>query len=165
MDPGIDLQAIAASCNGFVGADLEALCREATWSASKRASKDADMLRLTMEDWKHARSVVGPSITRGVTVEIPNVTWEDIGGLRDLKVCKYTCPSHSEVSTDIIVFTFFMDRKSSNKQLSGLLNILMHLRGLEYHLCVGFFCMVLRDAQKPLLLKLQPMQPKRLSFP
>ncbi|KAK3222844.1 hypothetical protein Dsin_009869 [Dipteronia sinensis] len=37
-----------------------------------------------MEDWKHARSVVGPSITRGVTVEIPKVSWEDIGGLRDL---------------------------------------------------------------------------------
>ncbi|PON64651.1 Spastin [Trema orientale] len=88
MDPGIDLQKIAASCNGFVGADLEALCREATWSASKRSSdanEDAGTFSLTMEDWKHARSVVGPSITRGVTVEIPKVTWEDIGGLRDLK--------------------------------------------------------------------------------
>lgn len=40
-----------------------------------------------MEDWKSARSVVGPSITRGVTVEIPKVTWEDIGGLKELKIC------------------------------------------------------------------------------
>ncbi|XP_062111417.1 cell division control protein 48 homolog B isoform X1 [Humulus lupulus] len=88
MASSIDLKAIAASCNGFVGADLEALCREAAWSASKMSSdanEDADTFHLTMEDWKHARSVVGPSITRGVTVEIPNVTWEDIGGLKDLK--------------------------------------------------------------------------------
>ncbi|TXG56637.1 hypothetical protein EZV62_017950 [Acer yangbiense] len=88
LEANVDLQAIAASCNGYVGADLEALCREATMSAVKRSS-DADecasVLCVTMEDWKHARSVVGPSITRGVTVEIPKVSWEDIGGLRDLK--------------------------------------------------------------------------------
>ncbi|GMN42017.1 hypothetical protein TIFTF001_011230 [Ficus carica] len=88
MDPSVDLQAIAASCNGYVGADLEALCREATMSALKRSSDangDAGAFSLTVEDWKHAKTVVGPSITRGVTVEIPKVTWEDIGGLRDLK--------------------------------------------------------------------------------
>ncbi|KAK1552503.1 hypothetical protein Q3G72_018404 [Acer saccharum] len=88
LEANVDLQAIAASCNGYVGADLEALCREATMSAVKRLS-DADecasVFCVTMEDWKHARSVVGPSITRGVTVEIPKVSWEDIGGLRDLK--------------------------------------------------------------------------------
>ncbi|KAK0573419.1 hypothetical protein LWI29_007781 [Acer saccharum] len=88
LEANVDLQAIAASCNGYVGADLEALCREATMSAVKRSS-DADecasVFCVTMEDWKHARSVAGPSITRGVTVEIPKVSWEDIGGLRDLK--------------------------------------------------------------------------------
>lgn len=91
MDANVDLQAIATSCNGYVGADLEALCREATMSAVKRSSdanEFAGMLSITMEDWRHARSLVGPSITRGVTVEIPKVTWEDIGGQRDLKVCK-----------------------------------------------------------------------------
>ncbi|KAI5352832.1 hypothetical protein L3X38_005724 [Prunus dulcis] len=88
LDSNVDLQAIAASCNGFVGADLEALCREAAMPAIKRnlgANKDAGVFSLTTEDWKHARSVVCPSITRGVTVEIPKVTWEDIGGLKDLK--------------------------------------------------------------------------------
>lgn len=89
LDPVLDLKSIAALCNGYVGADLEALCREATMYAIKRSSntKDASNFSLTMEDWKHARSVVGPSITRGVTVEIPKVTWEDIGGLKELKVC------------------------------------------------------------------------------
>ncbi|XP_027914278.1 cell division control protein 48 homolog B isoform X3 [Vigna unguiculata] len=87
LDPSIDLKSIAALCNGYVGADLEALCCEATMIASKRSSnaKDASNFSLTMEDWKNARSVVGPSITRGVTVEIPKVTWEDIGGLKEVK--------------------------------------------------------------------------------
>ncbi|WZZ87708.1 hypothetical protein YC2023_116287 [Brassica napus] len=82
VDPTLDLQDIATSCNGFVGADLEALCREATISASKRSS---DSLILTSQDFKVAKSVVGPSITRGITVEIPKVTWDDVGGLKDLK--------------------------------------------------------------------------------
>ncbi|XP_061347259.1 cell division control protein 48 homolog B [Gastrolobium bilobum] len=88
LDPSLDLKSIAASCNGYVGADLEALCREATIFAVERSSntnEDASIFSLTMEDWKKARSVVGPSITRGVTVEIPKVTWEDIGGLKELK--------------------------------------------------------------------------------
>nr|DAD31475.1 TPA_asm: hypothetical protein HUJ06_010326 [Nelumbo nucifera] len=88
LDPTVDLRAISASCNGYVGADLEALCREATMSAIRRSSdvtKDGGLCSLTMDDWKHAKTVVGPSITRGVTVEIPKVTWEDIGGLQDLK--------------------------------------------------------------------------------
>ncbi|CAL5389638.1 unnamed protein product [Camellia sinensis] len=74
LDPSVDLRSIAASCNGYVGADLEALCREAAMSAVRKSSdanKEASMRSLTMDDWKHARSVLGPSITRGVTVEIP----------------------------------------------------------------------------------------------
>ncbi|GMP50630.1 hypothetical protein CsSME_00017170 [Camellia sinensis var. sinensis] len=92
LDPSVDLRSIAASCNGYVGADLEALCREAAMSAVRKSSdanEEAGMRSLTMDDWKHARSVVGPSITRGVTVEIPKVSWEDIGGLKNLKVCEH----------------------------------------------------------------------------
>ncbi|KAG6601479.1 Cell division control protein 48-like B, partial [Cucurbita argyrosperma subsp. sororia] len=87
LDPEVDLLAIAASCNGFVGADLEALCREAAMAALQRCSgtNENDILSLTTEDWKHARSIVGPSMTRGITVEVPNVTWDDIGGLKGLK--------------------------------------------------------------------------------
>ncbi|MED6130580.1 Cell division control protein 48 B [Stylosanthes scabra] len=87
LDPSVDLKIIAASCNGYVGADLEALCREATMFAVKRSNTNEDAINfsLTMEDWKNARSIVGPSITRGVTVEVPKVTWEDIGGLKELK--------------------------------------------------------------------------------
>ncbi|KAI3731525.1 hypothetical protein L1987_62713 [Smallanthus sonchifolius] len=88
LDPSVNLEVIAALCNGYVGADLEALCREATMCATKRCSnenREANVCSLLMDDWKIARSIVGPSITRGVTVEIPKISWDDIGGLNDLK--------------------------------------------------------------------------------
>ncbi|XP_006348680.1 cell division control protein 48 homolog B [Solanum tuberosum] len=88
LDASVDLRAVAVSCNGYVGADLEALCREAAMSAVRKCSDsnlEDSSYSINMEDWKHARSVVGPSITRGVTVEIPKVSWEDIGGLKDIK--------------------------------------------------------------------------------
>ncbi|KAL6990792.1 Cell division control protein 48 B [Sarracenia purpurea var. burkii] len=88
LDPSVDLRSIAISCNGYVGADLEALCREATMSAERKSSdanEEGGLRSLTMDDWNHARSIVRPSITRGVTMEIPKVSWEDIGGLEDLK--------------------------------------------------------------------------------
>lgn len=91
LHQNVDLQALAASCNGYVGADLEALCREAVLAAQGSCLKEntgGSMWSITMDHWKHAKSIVGPSITRGVTVEIPKVTWEDIGGLHHLKVCK-----------------------------------------------------------------------------
>lgn len=83
-----DLEYVAASCNGYVGADLRDLCLEAVKSAIERSeneNKDVNDSSLTMEDWKNARSLVQPSITRGITVEIPKVTWKDIGGLKDVK--------------------------------------------------------------------------------
>ncbi|XP_010523496.1 PREDICTED: cell division control protein 48 homolog B isoform X2 [Tarenaya hassleriana] len=90
LDPTINLQAIAASCNGYVGADLETLCREAIVSAVERSKDSAsfgnvDTFSLTMQDFRYAKPTVGSSITRGITVEVPEVTWDDIGGLRDIK--------------------------------------------------------------------------------
>ncbi|KAI7728961.1 hypothetical protein M8C21_020057 [Ambrosia artemisiifolia] len=86
LDPSVNLEVIAALCNGYVGADLEALCREAAMCAVKRCSnEEANVCSLLMDDWNIARSIVGPSITRGVTVEIPKVYWDDIGGLHNLK--------------------------------------------------------------------------------
>lgn len=83
----MDLQIIAAFCNGYVGADLESLCREAAKLAYHRMlDRGEKVLKILMEDWETARSMVGPSITRGVTKEISTVSWDDIGGLKDLKV-------------------------------------------------------------------------------
>jgi len=79
---------IAAFCNGYVGADLEALCRReaAKLAYHRMLDRGENVLKLVMEDWESARSMVGPSITRGVTKEISTVSWDDIGGLKDLKV-------------------------------------------------------------------------------
>jgi len=70
------------------------------------------------------------------------------------------------IETDAEVnHTSYVVRKSSNKLLNGLSNILLHLQGWEYHQFVEFFCMDLQDAQKPLLLKLQLMLLKLPFFP
>ncbi|KAL5214421.1 hypothetical protein ABZP36_003573 [Zizania latifolia] len=84
----VDLQSVAASCNGYVGADLQALFREAARHAYGRLSNSSEsdnVLTLSMEDWESAKSVAKNSVTRGVTKEIPAVSWNDIGGLKDLK--------------------------------------------------------------------------------
>lgn len=65
------------------------MCREAAKLAYHRMLNLCEgdkVLKLLMEDWECARSMVGPSITRGVTKEISIVSWDDIGGLKDLKV-------------------------------------------------------------------------------
>jgi SpoVK/Ycf46/Vps4 family AAA+-type ATPase len=49
-------------------------------------SEDEKVLTLLMEDWESARSQVKASMIRGVTKEAPAVSWDDIGGLKDLKV-------------------------------------------------------------------------------
>ncbi|KAJ3669809.1 hypothetical protein LUZ60_010133 [Juncus effusus] len=93
LEDDVDLESVATSCNGYVGADLEALCREAARLAFRRMSNpnfddDNDnnsMLKIKMEDFISAKLYVGPSITRGVTKEVSKVTWDDIGGLKDLK--------------------------------------------------------------------------------
>uniref|UniRef100_A0A0E0H2Q9 AAA+ ATPase domain-containing protein n=1 Tax=Oryza nivara TaxID=4536 RepID=A0A0E0H2Q9_ORYNI len=84
----VDLQSVAASCNGYVGADLQALCREAARHAYGRLSSSSEsenVLTLIMEDWESAKSVAKNSVTRGVTKEIPTVSWDDIGGLKAVK--------------------------------------------------------------------------------
>ncbi|KQJ83384.1 cell division control protein 48 homolog B isoform X1 [Brachypodium distachyon] len=88
LDSTVDLQTIAASCNGYVGADLQALCREAALLAYRRlsnSSEDEKVHTLIMADWESARSQVRASMTRGVTKEVSTVLWDDIGGLQDLK--------------------------------------------------------------------------------
>ncbi|EMS48171.1 Cell division control protein 48-like protein B [Triticum urartu] len=88
LDENVDLQIIAGWCNGYVGADLEALCREAARLAYRRlsnSSEDGKVLTLLMEDWESAKSQIKASMIRGVTKEAPTVSWDDIGGLKDLK--------------------------------------------------------------------------------
>lgn len=84
MDEGVELEVIAEKTHGFVGADLEALVREAVMQAMKR-SKEVESIRVTVEDFDYALKRVEPSALREFRIEIPAVTWEDIVGLDDVK--------------------------------------------------------------------------------
>ncbi|MCL5098212.1 MAG: CDC48 family AAA ATPase [Candidatus Omnitrophica bacterium] len=88
---------LAEITHGFVGADLEALCREAAMISLRRILNDIDFsltqipyeqlakLEVSMADFLSAMHEVEPSAVREVFVEVPNVHWEDVGGLAKLK--------------------------------------------------------------------------------
>jgi transitional endoplasmic reticulum ATPase len=94
----VNLETIAESTHGFVGADLASLTKEAAMIVLRRILPDIDLheeedipedvlqdLRIRMEDFREAMKVVRPSAMREVMVEIPDVTWQDVGGMEDIK--------------------------------------------------------------------------------
>ncbi len=93
----IDLEKLSQITHGFVGADLEALCREAAMNALRKIMPSIDFqldeipyetllqLKVTMNDFSEALKEVEPSAIREVFVEVPNVNWEDVGGLGEVK--------------------------------------------------------------------------------
>ncbi len=93
----IDFPRLAQLTPGFVGADLEALCREAAMIALRRVLPHIDYqrayipyetlvnLNITMADFQAALREVEPSTTREVYVEFSETTWNDIGGLEKTK--------------------------------------------------------------------------------
>ena len=92
----VNLARIAEITHGFVGADLEALCREAGMIAIREAMPENFILHsishaklldpeVRMEHFTSAMEEVEPSAIREVYVEIPNVSWDDIGGLNEVK--------------------------------------------------------------------------------
>lgn len=93
----VDLEKISQITHGFVGADLEALCREAAMNALRTILPNIDFeldeipykilleLEVTMENFREALKEVEPSAIREVFVEIPNVKWDDVGGLEEIK--------------------------------------------------------------------------------
>ena len=81
---------------GFVGADLAALAREAAMSALRRYLPEIDLekpipvemlekMEVLMDDFKNAHRGIEPSAIREFFIEIPKVTWNDIGGLEEVK--------------------------------------------------------------------------------
>ncbi len=93
----IDLKHLADITHGFVGADLEALCREAAMICVRRILPEIDFAQATLpyeslmklelckEDFTIALRDVEPSALREVFVEVPSTTWEDVGGLTQAK--------------------------------------------------------------------------------
>jgi len=93
----VDLKKLADVTHGFVGADLESLAKEAAIRALRRIlpeinleaqSIPGDILNkiiVKMADFQDALKEIEPSAMREVLVEIPDVTWEQVGGLQDVK--------------------------------------------------------------------------------
>ena len=93
----VSLEKLADITHGFVGADLEALAREAAMSALRKLLPKIDFemadipyetlmkLEVTMDNFLEAMKEVEPSAIREVFVEVPDVKWEDVGGLENIK--------------------------------------------------------------------------------
>ncbi len=91
------IEDFADKTHGFVGADLEALCKEAAMRSLRRILPEIDFelesipaeildkIQVTYQDFEEAFMDIEPSALREVLVEVPDVRWSDIGGLRDAK--------------------------------------------------------------------------------
>jgi transitional endoplasmic reticulum ATPase len=97
FDSSVDQSRTAAVTHGFVGADLEYLCKEAAMKCLRRMlpeinleetklpAETLDRLVITQSDFEQAIKDVMPSAMREVFLETPDVKWDDIGGLDDVK--------------------------------------------------------------------------------
>lgn len=96
----VDLKELADVTHGFVGADVEGLCKEAAmaalrrvtdplnidWKVSERVPQEIlEKLKVTKADFKDALKMVRPSAMREVLIETPKVKWDDVGGLENAK--------------------------------------------------------------------------------
>jgi transitional endoplasmic reticulum ATPase len=93
----VDLSKVAAITHGFVGADLEYLCKEAAMKCLRRmlpeldledekvSSENLDRLIITKADFEQAIKDVMPSAMREVFLDSPDVNWNDVGGLDEVK--------------------------------------------------------------------------------
>ncbi|MCJ7690045.1 MAG: AAA family ATPase, partial [Clostridiaceae bacterium] len=97
LSENVDLEKLSELTHGFVGADLQALCREAAMTALRRFFPQIDFstasipydkissLEVTMDDFCKSLKEIEPSAIREFFVDIPNVDFDDIGGLDDIK--------------------------------------------------------------------------------
>lgn len=97
LDDGVDLEAVSRETHGFVGADIAQLCTEAALQCIREKmdvidleddtieAEVLDSLAVTQAHFKFSLGQSNPSALRETAVEVPNVTWDDIGGLEKVK--------------------------------------------------------------------------------
>ena len=92
-----DVEWVLENSYGFVGADLAALVRESAMKALRRYLPEIDLdeetippevlekMEVRMDDFKLAIREIEPSALREIYVEIPDVSWDSVGGLTEIK--------------------------------------------------------------------------------
>jgi transitional endoplasmic reticulum ATPase len=97
LDKDVNLEKLADVSHGFVGADLQALAKEAAMRALRRVLPDMDLssqsipletlrkIIVKMSDFMDVIKEMEPSAMREVFVEVPDIKWDDIGGLSPIK--------------------------------------------------------------------------------
>ncbi len=96
MEKNVKLDDLADITYGYVGADLMALARESAMNALRRYLPEIDLekpipvgilekMEVTMDDFKNAHRGIEPSAMREFFIEVPKVSWKDIGGLEGVK--------------------------------------------------------------------------------
>ena len=96
LEENVQLEHIAKITHGFVGADLASLAREAAMKSLRRYLPEIDLgkpipaeilekMKVTAQDFSDALREIEPSAMREVLVEMPKVTWADVGGLDEIK--------------------------------------------------------------------------------
>ncbi|MCH9657966.1 CDC48 family AAA ATPase [archaeon] len=97
LDENVKIEKISKTTHGFVGADLEVLCKEAAMRSLRRILPEINLdeekiskevlqkIKITGDDFTEALKEVRPSALREVLVQIPNISWNDVGGLDKLK--------------------------------------------------------------------------------
>jgi transitional endoplasmic reticulum ATPase len=93
----VNLESIAKVTHGFVGADLEALSKEAAMRSLRRVLPEINMeqskipvevlnkIKITNKDFENSLKDVQPSAMREVQIQRPNIKWDEIGGLTEVK--------------------------------------------------------------------------------
>merc|ERR1711865_64815 len=97
LDEDVDPEMVARETHGFVGADIAALCTEAAMQCIREKmdlidiedetidAEVLDSMSVNQEHFRHALGVSNPSSLRETNAEIPNISWDDIGGLVGVK--------------------------------------------------------------------------------
>jgi transitional endoplasmic reticulum ATPase len=97
LSDDVNLGALSEATHGFVGADLESLCREAAMIALRRAMLSAgevnprfveekiNELSVAMDDFRQALTLIEPSALREFAVEVPQTRWHEVGGLEGVR--------------------------------------------------------------------------------
>jgi transitional endoplasmic reticulum ATPase len=100
LDEDVDPEAVAKETHGFAGADIAAPCTEAAVQCIREKmdlidiedetidAEILDSMAVNQDLFRHALAISNPSSLRETVVEMPNISWEDVGGLEEVKVSR-----------------------------------------------------------------------------